>query len=200
MKKKLMALMLSGVLVLQSAGMAYGADFSDGTEVEVYGDSENFSDSNGNTAEEQFSGGLEEQQNVQEEAPDEENEQNVESATATPTSGTCGVNLKWKLDNGTLTISGNGDMYNYDYKYNDDNNNRSPWQDSDIKRVVIKQGVTSIGDSVFYGCNNLTSITIPNGVKNIGVAAFGGCRGLTSITIPNGVRSIDKSVFHGCSS
>ena len=49
MKKKLMALVLSGVLFLQSAGMAYGADFSDGTEVEVYGDSEEFSDSDGNT-------------------------------------------------------------------------------------------------------------------------------------------------------
>ena len=110
MKKKLMALMLSGVLVLQSAGMAYGADFSDGTGVEVCGKSEEFSDSDGNTAEEQFSGGLDEEEKVQEEAPDGENEQNAESATASLTYGTCGKNLKWELDNGTLTISGIGEM------------------------------------------------------------------------------------------
>ena len=113
MKKKLMALMLSGVLVLQSAGMAHGADFSDETGVEVYGDSEEFSDSDGNTAEEQFTGGLDEEQKVQEEAPDGENEQDAESATASPTSGTCGKNLKWEWDNGTLTISGIGEMTDY---------------------------------------------------------------------------------------
>ena len=113
MKKKLMALMLSGVLVLQSAGMAYGADFSDGTGVEVCGKSEEFSDSDGNTAEEQFSGGLDEEEKVQEEAPDGENEQNAESATASLTYGTCGKNLKWELDNGTLTISGIGEMTDY---------------------------------------------------------------------------------------
>ena len=105
MKKKLMALMLSGVLVLQSAGMAYGADFSDETGVEVYGDFEEFSDSDGNIpTEEPFTGGLNEEQKVQEEIP-EENEQDAESAIASLTSGTCGKNLKWELDNGTLTIS-----------------------------------------------------------------------------------------------
>ena len=161
MKKKLMALMLSGVLFLQSAGIAYGADFSDGMGVEVCGKSEEFSDSDGNTAEEQFSGGLEEQQKIQEEAPDEENEQDAESATASPTSGTCGENLKWELDNGTLTISGTGEMCT---NYED-----VPWYNSvsNIKKIVIKQGVAGIGDCAFSNCGSLTSITIPSSVTSI---------------------------------
>ena len=193
MKKKLMALMLSGVLFLQSAGMAYGADFSDGMGVEVCGKSEEFSDSDGNTAEEQFSGGLEEQQKVQEEAPDEENEQDAESATALPTSGTCGENLEWKLDNGTLTISGTGEMYSYGWDYT------APWYASNIKKVVIKRGVTSIGRYAFFECSGLTSIIIPNSVTNVGVYAFGWCSRLTSITLPNSVMNIGGWAFCGCS-
>ena len=195
MKKKLMALVLSGVLFLQSAGMAYGADFSDGTEVEVYGDSEEFSDSDGNTpTEEPFTGGLNEEQKVQEETP-EENEQDAESATVSLTSGTCGKNLKWELDNGTLTISGKGEMQSYmDYGYS------APWFSSNIRKVVITSGVISIGDYAFEGCSNLTSITIPGSVTSIGSAAFLRCSSLTSITIPDSVTSIGCSAFKGCSS
>ena len=196
MKKKLMALMLSGVLFLQSAGMAYGADFSDGTGVEVYGDSENFSDSDGNTGEEQFSGGMDEEQKVQEEVTDEENEQDAESATATPISGTCGENLKWELDNGILTISGTGRMYSY-YEYW-----FVPWYASNIniKKTVIKRGVTSIGDYAFDNCTSLTSITIPSSVTSIGVGAFMACTSLTSITIPSSVTSIGDNTFTTCTS
>ena len=194
MKKKLMALMLSGVLFLQSAGIAYGADFSDGMGVEVCGKSEEFSDSDGNTAEEQFSGGLEEQQKIQEEAPDEENEQDAESATASPTSGTCGENLKWELDNGTLTISGTGEMCT---NYED-----VPWYNSvsNIKKIVIKQGVAGIGDCAFSNCGSLTSITIPSSVTSIGGGAFYRCTSLTSITIPSSVTGIGNSAFGDCPS
>ena len=59
--------------------------------------------------------------------------------------------------------------------------------------------VTSIGNSAFYYCNGLTSITIPNSVTSIGNTAFSGCSGLTSITIPNSVTSIDSYAFSGCS-
>ena len=196
MKKKLMALVLSGVLFLQSAGMVYGADFSDETGVEVYGDSEEFSDSDGNTGEEQFTGGLEEQQNVQDEAPDGENEQNVESATASPTSGTCGENLKWELDNGTLTISGTGRMYSYDESW------LVPWYASNIniKKTVIKRGVTSIGARAFEDCTSLTSITIPSSVTIISDYAFYRCTSLTSITIPSSVTIIGDGAFEDCTS
>ena len=59
--------------------------------------------------------------------------------------------------------------------------------------------MTSIGDSAFYGCNGLTSITIPDGVTSIGSDAFRDCTGLTSITIPAGVTSIGSYAFYGCS-
>lgn len=116
---------------------------------------------------------------------------------AETTSGTCGDNLTWMLDDsGTLTISGTGDMENYNgYP------NRSPFDHiGSIKNVIISNGVTSIGDYVFYYCDELTSITIPNSVTSIGSGAFSGCTGMTSITIPDSVTSIGNSAFYSCKS
>ena len=108
------------------------------------------------------------------------------------TSGTCGENLTWTLgEDGTLTISGTGDMYDY---YNDF------FGQSKIKNVIIKNGVTSIGNSAFEICGKLTSIEIPNSVTSIGNRAFNYCRSLTSIKIPNSVKSIGDSTFEDCSS
>ncbi len=106
-------------------------------------------------------------------------------------------NLTWKLDaDGTLTISGTGAMKDYDYYYN----NPSPaYNNSNVKKVVIEDGVTSIGNSAFYNCDGLTSITIPKSVTSIENYAFYNCTGLTSITIPDSVTSIGDSVFEKCS-
>ena len=64
--------------------------------------------------------------------------------------------------------------------------------------VAIPSSVTSIGNSAFYGCYNLTSITIPNSVTSIEKHAFQGCRGLTSITIPDNVTTIGEMAFYYC--
>ena len=69
---------------------------------------------------------------------------------------------------------------------------------SRLTSITIPNSVTSIGDWTFAGCNYLTSVTIPNSVTIIGRGAFSYCRGLTSITIPNGVTSIGNSAFNRC--
>ena len=118
-------------------------------------------------------------------------------------SGTCGAesdgsNVTWKLDSdGTLTISGTGKMKDYN------NSNGSPWSvnvKKAIQAVVIKNGVTSIGNCAFYNTTYLTSVTFENGSKltNIGQAAFGLCRKLTSITIPSSVTTIGANAFAVC--
>ena len=104
-------------------------------------------------------------------------------------------NLTWTLDaDGTLTISGTGAMKDYD-----NGDNRSPvYNNSDVKKIVIEDGVTSVGDYAFRSCNNLTSITIPDSVTSIGNSAFYNCSSLTSITIPDSVTSIGTATFSGC--
>ena len=103
-----------------------------------------------------------------------------------------GKNLTWTLDSeGTLTISGKGEMKDYDY-YSD------PWVRSAVKCVSIESGVTCIGDYAFYDCTNLTGVTIPNSVTSIGEGAFSDCRSLTSVTIPNSVTSIGREAFAVC--
>ena len=87
-------------------------------------------------------------------------------------SGTTG-DCTWTLDdNGTLTISGNGAMGDYYYNYSDDTFiTTAPWG-TNIKTVVIEDGVTSIGDYTFLGCTGLTSVIIPDSVTSIAVDAF----------------------------
>ena len=110
-------------------------------------------------------------------------------------SGTCGPNLTWHLtDNGVLTITGKGKMYDYSIV------NKAPWSKSDIKRIIIGDDVTTIGEDAFRDCSALTSVTIPNSVTTIGVYAFFNCRELTSVTIPNSVTEIGGGAFSDCSS
>ena len=68
-----------------------------------------------------------------------------------------------------------------------------------IGEVSIPKDVTSIGESAFSRCANLTSITIPNSVTSIDAEAFMACTSMTNITIPNSVTTIDQNAFVGCS-
>ena len=70
---------------------------------------------------------------------------------------------------------------------------------SGLTSVTISNGVTSIGDLAFYGCEGLTSVTIPNSVTSIGWCAFMLCSDLISVTIPNSVTSIGDWAFSRCS-
>ena len=68
-----------------------------------------------------------------------------------------------------------------------------------LSAVAIPGSVTSIGSYAFSGCSGLTEVTLPGSVTNIGSSAFSGCRGLTEVTIPENVTSIGSSAFSGCS-
>ena len=110
-------------------------------------------------------------------------------------SGSCGDNVTWSYNTSTytLTISGTGSMYDYDW------NNR-PWEsyEDKIKTVIINDGVTTIGDFAFYYCTNLKSVTIPNGMSMINDSAFYACESLTSIIIPDSVTTISDYAFRYC--
>ena len=118
-------------------------------------------------------------------------------------SGNCGIrgdNLTWMLtEDGTLTISGKGNM---EYYYSSNDRTTAPWGVywDQVTAVVIEPGVTSIGFQAFLGCSNLTRVTIPESMTSIDSGAFWGCSGLTSVTIPKGVKSIGFAVFRECSS
>ena len=122
-------------------------------------------------------------------------------------SGTCGDNLTWILDTeGTLTISGTGDMWNFKgetwyYSPSFSDTERAPWYQyrSFVIDIVIEDGVTGIGDFAFDNCSKFNGLTIPDSITRIGSHAFKGCEGLVSIEIPNSVVNIGDWTFWGCS-
>lgn len=108
-------------------------------------------------------------------------------------SGTCGDQLTWVLDSeGTLTISGTGDMDHFSVW--------PVWDDyrSSIVNVVIEEGVTSIGNFAFTNHVDIQSIRMPSTLTKIGNYAFQFCEGLTQITIPASVTYIGKEAFGWC--
>ena len=185
MKRKLMALMLAGIMVLQSAGTSWATEFTDGANVE-YGDSSE----NGN--EEAFSDEQTEAEDFEDDSPEKDLTEEAE-VPAMASGSTSDENLEVSFNNGTLTISGSGMITQTSVK----NCGHSL---SKIKKVIIKKGITSIGRSAFYCCSSLNSIEIPNSVTSIEGFAFDGCSSLNSIEIPNSVTSIGDSAFDGCSS
>ena len=111
--------------------------------------------------------------------------------------GTCGEKASWELNkSGTLRIYGEGAMQNYSYK------SEMPWYKyiSQIKSIVIEEGVTSIGDYAFYGMMDTTEITIPEGVTTIGAYAFKNSTKLVDVKLPSTLKKLGESAFYGCSS
>ena len=185
MKRKLMALMLAGIMVIQSAGISWATEFTDGVN-EEYGDSSE----NGN--EEAFSDEQTETEDLEDDSP--EKDLTEESEVPAMASGdTSDENVKVSFDNGTLTISGSGMITRTSVKGCGHSLN-------EIKTIIIKKGITSIGDYTFGECSSLNSIEISNSVTSIGDYAFYLCHSLNSIEIPNSVTSIGDYAFRECSS
>ena len=91
-------------------------------------------------------------------------------------SGQCGENLYWKHEGHTLTISGTGNMYNY-------NDYDMPWllfrDTTDV--VILERGITGIGNNAFNGFVKVGKIELPSTLSSIGANAFAGCRKLYDI-------------------
>lgn len=126
--------------------------------------------------------------------------------------GSCGKNAVWtyNLETKELVISGKGEI-NYEIKRTSKING--------AKKVVIGEGITTIGDGVFqyfdfseirlpeslkrineyafYGCGNLKHITIPKNVTKIGHSAFGLCDKLKTITILGNINSSESFLDEG---
>ena len=175
------------------------------------------------------------------EIPDLDTDAIISSFTTAATSGDFGENncLHWEVSTGvlsgkTLTISGTGAMPDFDFP----NGNLAPWWnyealgmltsfgnfklEGELKKVVIKDGVTNVGnyalfflpaatqvtlpDSVTrigrYGiamCSKLTGLSIPKGVTEIGDFGLAG-DGLTAVTLPDGLQSLGRGAFDTCAS
>lgn len=120
-------------------------------------------------------------------------------------SGTCGANLTWTLDSaGTLTVRGSGPMDDYAYQtlYFEpapDILTTAPWMAyrSQVLRVTVASGVTSVGELAFYSLPNLSQVTLSDSVKTIGKAAFAGS-GVSEITLPREMDFIGQEAFCGC--
>ncbi len=109
--------------------------------------------------------------------------------------GYCGNKVTYVLDaNGTLTISGNGAMENY----TEDGDAKWFEYREQIKRVIINEGITNIGDYAFSGCDKLTKVYIPDSVTIIGHFSFYYCTALNDISIPNYVTDIGTCAFQNC--
>ncbi|MBR3747519.1 MAG: leucine-rich repeat protein [Selenomonadaceae bacterium] len=115
--------------------------------------------------------------------------------------GKCGENVTWLLSGDTLIISGRGDMENYSYDLAQ-NRITTPWYDycKLIKKIIINDGVTSIGNDAFWECTLLKSLMIADSVTTIGRGALYFCENLTDLKLSNNLISVDADSFYNCSS
>ncbi len=111
--------------------------------------------------------------------------------------GAYGDNMEWILsDDGTLTISGYGEMENYT------RNVPAPWYNYKdvITKLVFEGEVNSIGDHAFTDCSNITgTIELPENLYSIGTYAFEDCTGLTGdLVLPRSLDYVDDGAFYNC--
>ncbi len=103
----------------------------------------------------------------------------------------CGENVIWTLgEDGTLTVSGSGAMWDFQIT-------EMPWYEykDAIKKVIVEDGVTSIGKCAFYEFTAVSSVTLPNSLVRLGDYCFYGCSALEGVSIPEGVICIGSYAF-----
>ena len=110
----------------------------------------------------------------------------------------CGDDLTWSLENGVLTVTGTGDMWDFGV-------GTQPWlsRGSEIRTVVLSEGVTTVGNYAFESFPNglrIEEVQLPESLERIGEFAFSRCFALVSITIPANVESICDFAIYSCRS
>lgn len=105
-----------------------------------------------------------------------------------------GTSFHWELADGTLTVTGSGPMPDFALEAN------RPWHtDKDkIDKVVIEDGVTSVGKYAFTNCSALTAAELPESIGTIGNDAFTNCNNLVLDKLPGQVTSIGERAFYYC--
>lgn len=103
-------------------------------------------------------------------------------------------NISYKLENEVLTISGVGNMRDYDKL------TEAPWDKTknEVKKIVFANGITSIGSWSFDGFDNVKTIEFPQTLKNIGQRAFYNCKSIEFLKFPKGVESLGDGAFNSC--
>lgn len=105
--------------------------------------------------------------------------------------GSCGTGVSWALADGTLTISGEGNMTDFtDPRYGSSNLPSWDIYKDNIVKVVIEGGVKHVGSYAFYDYSNLQAVTFAEGVKSIGSSAFYGCEGIKELLFPSSMKII----------
>lgn len=118
-------------------------------------------------------------------------------------SGKCGDDLTWKIEGGTLTISGTGDMWDYETIWDDNIGSitTAPWGKHrfSLNKLIINQGVTGIGECAFTYMEFEDNLVLPNSVISIRTGAFGECEKFSGdLVIPSNVTNIGDGAFEGC--
>ena len=127
----------------------------------------------------------------------------INTASNTPAyEGECGAqgdNVRWSYDSETriLTITGTGGMADYE-RYG--SLMFRPWEKfrKEVKKCVIENGVTRIGNYAIYGFNSMTEVTIPDSVTDIGEHAFCACTSLNELKLPKNLTTLGDSAFAIC--
>lgn len=110
-----------------------------------------------------------------------------------------GDSVTYKLtSDGVFTLSGNGPTK--DGYSNASGSKPTPWASylSQIKTLVVEEGVTLIGNNMFRDAVNLTSVSFPSTLTSIGEACFRDCTSLKSVTLPADLTTLKRVAFFGC--
>lgn len=223
MKKRVLALILASVITLTNGNIAFAAEADNENTTDTMVMEEAVGESTQPKPEEVTES--EEQEKVAEDDPAENEEVNTTNTVVTAKkieesvdttsestenitvetpedvpeqgyaqSGTYGENIKWEFDDdtGTLTFKGSGDMADTPA------GEYTPWEKNfrtEVKHIIINEGITNIGMNAFYAIDKAVDISIPQSVTVIKGGALQGCESIKELHLPNSLTNIGVDAF-----